>query len=758
MSVPGDYPVVISGGVDDNYTFVYESGVLHIGKAALQPTNVVTASDITYGQYLEDSVLTGRFLHPTLGLLIDGELNWVDDGDTALPAGEHEMDWVFVPYSEYYEIAEGTATVMVHKAILTITVVDCERDVHNPLDEYELAYEGFVFDETENTEGVFTERPHVEGTDEFDSPMGTYDLILVGGECPNYDLVLNNGTLTVNRIKLVIVENPTLYGVRGMRVSELGKPPAVLADPYTDEIVEGGISWLSPRTTLYVGECDPSWRFTPDKLRHYFSYSGSTHVIVTAESATNVVGMGLTPPAATVKTAPSATAIMYGETLASSAISGGVCVDPATDEPVDGVWQWVEPNTMPSAIGAQSFACIFTPYDETLGNTETSVSVTVNQMPITVKADSHHIQYGDAIPTLTWQVTEGRIVKPSHLTGSLELVKTSADGVWPEMYRIAIGTLALPEQYEMTFAEGTLMVSARKVVVAAQTVAKKAGEPDPVLQVTIVSGLGSGQLTGSLMRDEGEEPGEYTIRQGTLAIVGGDGGAQNLVFVEGKLVILENETENKPMSSRVVVNAAWAENYEDGVEPTFQGTGLTFGYDAFTTVEDAIANVAPGGCIQIVAGHYEAPGGEWVVSKPMAILGWQAANDGDIALTGTIRVSGVAVTSLLVGNLVVMSAEDSQAALVIGDGAGTVICLNSVLVGKSVAIRVGVYTGGVTLQNNDIVSEGICVRCARAGGQAAPAGLLYMGGNAFEGATLLENDGFPYLLDKNIFNGQEAGH
>ena len=33
-----------------------------------------------------------------------------------------------------------------------------------------------------------------------------------------------------------------------------------------------------------------------------------------------------------------------------------------------------------------------------------------------------------------------------------------------------------------------------------------------------------------------------------------------------------------------------------------------------------------------------------------------------------------------------------------------------------------------------------------------------MGGNAFEGATLLENDGFPYLLDKNIFNGQEAGH
>ena len=758
MSVPGDYPVVISGGMDDNYTFEYENGILHIGKAKLQPTGDVTASDITYGQYLEDSELTGRFLHPALGLLIDGELEWVDDGDTALPAGVHEMDWVFIPYSEFYEVKTGTTDVTVHKAILTITVVDCERDVHNPIDEYELTYEGFVFGETEDTEGVFTEYPYVQNTDEFDSPRGTYDLILVGGECPNYELNLVNGTLTVNRIRPIVVENTVLYAERGTKVRDLGAPPVTLADPYTGGSVPGMISWQSSGLVLYAGTHEISWYYRSGDGERYISFTGFTMVIVGTQSATSAVSMGMTPPVATIETAPSATAIIYGETLASSIIGGGVCVDPATGETVDGVWQWIEPNTMPSSVGVQSFPCIFTPYDETMGNTETSVSVTVNRMPVAVKADSHHIQYGDAMPTLTWQVTDGRIVEPSHLTGKLELVKTSEDGVWPEIYRVAIGSLVLPDQYEMTFTEGTVMVSARKVVVAAQTVAKKAGEADPLLQVTIVSGLGSGQLIGSLTRDEGEEPGEYTIRQGTLAIAGGDDGAQNLVFVEGKLVILENETENKPMSSRVVVNAAWAENYEDGVETTFQGTGLTFGYDAFTTVEDAIANVAPGGCIQIVAGHYEAPGGEWVVSKPMAILGWQAANDGDIALTGTIRVSGVAVTSLLVGNLVVMSAEDSQAALVIGAGAGTVICLNSVLVGKSVAIRVGVYTGGVTLQNNDIVSEGICVRCARAGGQAAPAGLLYMGGNAFEGATLLENDGFPYLLDKNIFNGQEAGH
>ena len=142
----------------------------------------------------------------------------------------------------------------------------------------------------------------------------------------------------------------------------------------------------------------------------------------------------------------------------------------------------------------------------------------------------------------------------------------------------------------------------------------------------------------------------------------------------------------------------------------------------------------------------------------MAILGWQAANDGDVALTGTIRAGGMAVTSLLLGNLVVTSADDTKAALVVEDGVGTVVCLNSVLVGRSAAVRIGVYTGGVTLQNNDIVADGICVQCVRAGGQAAPAGLLYMGGNAFEGSALMEDNGFPYLLDKNLFNGAETGN
>ena len=123
-----------------------------------------------------------------------------------------------------------------------------------------------------------------------------------------------------------------------------------------------------------------------------------------------------------------------------------------------------------------------------------------------------------------------------------------------------------------------------------------------------------------------------------------------------------------------------------------------------------------------------------------------------IILSGALLVV-IGFFSLIIG-LIIMSADEARGALEINDGTGTVTCLNSVLIGKSTAVRLGVYGGGCTLQNNDIIAEDVCVRCTRKDGQAAPTGLLYMCGNAFEGDVLLEDGGFPWLLDKNLFNGQ----
>ena len=758
MSIPGEYPVIISGGVDDNYTFTYENGTLLVVKAKLRPNNDVTASDITYGQYLGESVLNGIFLHPGLGILIDGVLKWVDDPATALTAGEHEMDWIFTPYAAFYDVAEGTTTVTVHKAVLTITVADCIRDVHTEITKYELIYDGFVFDETADTEGVFTEYPHVENTDEFDSPMGQYELVLVGGECPNYELVLNNGTLTVKRIKPIPLVNPDIELIYGMRLADYGDPPVVLGDPYTNAVVTGTVSWSSPRTIPPGGTRKYYWDFVPDDNTRYLTASYTTTVITRHVQTMTLVEMN-EPIAlnAQLVSKPNATAIVYGDTLEVSSLEGGSCKHPVTGETLEGSWHWSEPKKVVDAVGVTTQTCYFAPNDETVGFVEASVRVTAVPMHVTLAADSKHIQYGDAMPTLTWRLVEGHIVDPSHLAGHMELVKTTADGVYPEMYRITVGTLALPPQYAMTFEEGTLMVSVRKVVIAARTVTKRAGEPDPALQYMVVSGLGSGQLSGQLSRDSGEEPGEYTIRQGTLSIVGGEAGSQNLTFVEGKLVILENETDAKPMSSLVVVNNAWADVYDEATKMNFGGMELTFGVDAFVTVEEAIANVAAGGCVRIVAGQYEAPDGEWGVSKPMAIVGWLPEDGSCVEMTGTIRTSGAAVSNLLLSGLMVMAADESRAALEIGDGSGTVTCLGSVLTGKSEAIRIGVFTGGITLRDNDIITEGTCIRCVRGAEQDSPNGVIYIGGNAMEGGRLIDGDSFNYLLDKNILNGKEVG-
>jgi len=73
----------------------------------------------------------------------------------------------------------------------------------------------------------------------------------------------------------------------------------------------------------------------------------------------------------TVSAWPTASAITYGQTLASSTLSGG-------SASVSGTFAWTTPSTVPGA-GTSSQSVTFTPSDTTDYSTVTgSVSVTVN--------------------------------------------------------------------------------------------------------------------------------------------------------------------------------------------------------------------------------------------------------------------------------------------------------------------------------------------------------------------------------------------
>ena len=79
----------------------------------------VTANEITYGQTLSDSSITGKMKDPTTGAVVEGTFSWQLPGNTILDASTlgHSVGWKFTPKDgNTYTEATGTATVKVEKA------------------------------------------------------------------------------------------------------------------------------------------------------------------------------------------------------------------------------------------------------------------------------------------------------------------------------------------------------------------------------------------------------------------------------------------------------------------------------------------------------------------------------------------------------------------------------------------------------------------------------------------------------------------
>ena len=83
------------------------------------PDGTITANEITYGQTLSDSSITGKMKDPTTGAVVEGTFSWQLPGNTILDASTlgHSVGWKFTPKDgNTYTEATGTATVQVGKA------------------------------------------------------------------------------------------------------------------------------------------------------------------------------------------------------------------------------------------------------------------------------------------------------------------------------------------------------------------------------------------------------------------------------------------------------------------------------------------------------------------------------------------------------------------------------------------------------------------------------------------------------------------
>ena len=175
LTVPAvDYDKVSSVGTidvrvtSDNYRDFYLTiGVKTKNKEVPVPDGPISASDINYGQALNDSKIAGKM--KAGGKAIDGTFTWTN-GTFKPAAGDYPASWTFTPAEGYeeYATATGTVTIKVNKATPTFNAPTAQENLTYTGQEQALITAGSV-----TSGGTMQYSLTENGTYSPDTPTGT---------------------------------------------------------------------------------------------------------------------------------------------------------------------------------------------------------------------------------------------------------------------------------------------------------------------------------------------------------------------------------------------------------------------------------------------------------------------------------------------------------------------------------------------------------------------------------------------------------
>ena len=131
-----------------------------------EPDGTITASEITYGDTLSKSKISGKMKDPNTGDAVSGTFAWTD-GTITPNAGGYEADWTFTPDASEYATVTGTVTIKVNKATPTFTAPTAQENLTYTGQEQPLIIAGSV------TSGGTMQYMTENGTYSQDIPTGT---------------------------------------------------------------------------------------------------------------------------------------------------------------------------------------------------------------------------------------------------------------------------------------------------------------------------------------------------------------------------------------------------------------------------------------------------------------------------------------------------------------------------------------------------------------------------------------------------------
>ncbi|MBX2945177.1 MAG: gliding motility-associated C-terminal domain-containing protein [Cyclobacteriaceae bacterium] len=194
------FPIIPSGGIDNNYTFNYVNGTLTITKAPL--TARADDKSRSYG-----------LPNPGFTITYSGFVNGDTEGSITPPSAVSSAT-VLSNVGNYpitlsggvsinYNFTLQSGTLTVNPAPLVARPADASKSYGQSNPVFTITYSGFL---NGDNPGAITQ-PTASTPATNTSPVGTYPINLSGGNAVNYSIILQTGLLTINKAQLTVTAN-----------------------------------------------------------------------------------------------------------------------------------------------------------------------------------------------------------------------------------------------------------------------------------------------------------------------------------------------------------------------------------------------------------------------------------------------------------------------------------------------------------------------------------------------------------------------
>jgi gliding motility-associated-like protein len=473
----GSYPINVTGGaVDPNYTFTYVAGTLTVGKATLTVTadnssKVYGAANpaftVSYSGFMNGDTKTNLTTQATVST----------SATTASPVGSYDL----VPAgaaSSNYNFTYVNGTLNVTPAGLLITANNQTKAYGAGIPPFTANFSGFVNGDNSNT--ALSTQPTLTTTATASSPIGTYPITASGAVAANYTITYAPGTLTVGQANLVITPDP-ISKVYGAAIPTLtasysgfanGDTPASLTTQPTLSTTATASSPIGTYLITATGASSPNYNIT---------YNTGNLTVTPATLTITANNLSKTYGTANPTLTVSYSGFVNGETRNNLTTRPTITTTATTTSPAGAY-----PITASGAVDP-NYTFVYVPG-----------TLTVNPAVLTVTAADKAKTYGANNPNLTvtysgWVNGDTQTSLTTPATATTTATATSPVGDYPITPAGAVNP-----NYTFNYVGGTLTVGQATLTIAANTMAKTYGSPNPALTVSY-SGFVNGDSQANLL-------------------------------------------------------------------------------------------------------------------------------------------------------------------------------------------------------------------------------------------------------------------